>query len=194
MVCDNILHNTTRHTTIDKECIAWNTLGACSRVTIVVIVCVYVCVCVCVCVHACVCVLCVCVCECVCYHASCYIPRLYVENIKAPLSFLCNFLHMYCVDFIENALFRSSSNICWPPLPSLLLDRLLMDKRESGWLCFNMIIVCRSRDKSYNLTGSSLDMVKFMSAMLLDLNCAEVAASTSVNTQSWSVTILRDWV
>ena len=30
---------------------------------------------------------------CVCYHASCYIPGLYVE-IKVPLSFLCRFLHI----------------------------------------------------------------------------------------------------
>ena len=106
------LHNTTRHTTIDKKPIAWNSLGACSRVTVVVIACSYVCVCVCACVY---------------YHASCYTPRLYVEN-KVPLSFLCRF-HMYSEDFIENALFKSSGNICWLSLPSLLLDRRLMVKR-----------------------------------------------------------------
>ena len=139
-ICDNILHNTTRQTTIDKEPIAWDTLGTCSRVA----VCCY-CVCVCVCVRACVRVcMHACVYECVCYYAwyaSCYIPCLYVENIKAPLSFLCHFLHMYCVDFIKNALFRSSGNICWQPLPSLLLDRLLKDKRDSDgfvstWLLY----------------------------------------------------------
>ena len=100
---------------------------------------------------------CVCVSGCVCYHASYYIPHLYVEN-KVPLSFLCHFLHMYCVDFIKNALFRSSCNICWPPLPSLLLDRLSMDKRGSDgfvsrWLAY------RSSNKSYNSTDSSLVMV-----------------------------------
>ena len=57
----------------------------------------------------CVCV-CVCVCLSVCYHASCYIPCLYVEN-KVLLSFPCHFLLMYCVDFVENALFESSGDI-----------------------------------------------------------------------------------
>ena len=54
---------------------------------------------------------CVCVCLSVCYHTNCYIPRLYVE-IKVALSFLCHFLHMHCVDFVENALFRSYGDIC----------------------------------------------------------------------------------
>ena len=49
------------------------TLGACTRVTVVVL-CVSVCVCVCVCLS-------------VCYCASCYIPGLYVES-EAVLSFL----------------------------------------------------------------------------------------------------------
>ena len=79
-----------------------------------------VCVCVCVCVHVCVYV---------CYHASCYIPHLYVEN-KVLLSFPCPFLLIYCVDFVENTLFESSGDICWPPLPSSLLDQLLTDKRQ----------------------------------------------------------------
>ena len=48
-------------------------------------------------------------------HTSCYIPHLYVE-IKVPLSFLCYFLHMHCVDFVENALFRNSGDISQPPL------------------------------------------------------------------------------
>ena len=42
----------------------------------------------------------VCVCLCVCYHASYYIPHLYVE-IKVALSFLCHFLHMRYVEFVE---------------------------------------------------------------------------------------------
>ena len=57
-------------------------------------------------------VLCVCVCvSSVCYHASCYIPCLYIEH-RVPLGFLWHFQHMYCVDFIENALFKSSGDIC----------------------------------------------------------------------------------
>ena len=49
---------------------------------------------------------------CVCYHASCYIPRLYIEH-KVPLGFLWRFQHniMYCVDVTENALFKSSGDI-----------------------------------------------------------------------------------
>ena len=107
--------------------------------------------------------------ECVCYHASCYSPRLYVENIKALLSFLCHLVHVYCVNFIENTLFRNSGNICWPPLPSLLLDGLLKDKKRQWCLCFNMTIVCRSSNKSFILTGSSLDMVNASYASWLKL-------------------------
>ena len=51
------------------------------------------------------------VCVCVCYRASCYIPRLYVES-RVPLGFLCCSQRMYCVDFFENALFKSSGEIC----------------------------------------------------------------------------------
>ena len=36
---------------------------------------------------------------------------IYVE-IKVPLSFLCHFLHMHCVIFVDNALFRNSGDIC----------------------------------------------------------------------------------
>ena len=48
---------------------------------------------------------------CVYHHASCYIPRLYVEN-TVPLSFLHCFLLVYCVYFTEKALFGSSGDIC----------------------------------------------------------------------------------
>ena len=58
-------------------------------------------------------VLCVCVCVClsVCYHASCYIPGLSDAN-KAPLGFSRHLQGMNCVDFVENASFKSSGNIC----------------------------------------------------------------------------------
>ena len=42
-----------------------------------------------VCASVCVCV-CVCVCVYVCYHASCYVPGLYIA-IKVPLGFLWHF-------------------------------------------------------------------------------------------------------
>ena len=53
----------------------------------------------------------VCVCVCVCYHASCYIPGLYDAN-KAPLGFSRHLQGMNCVDFVENASFKSFGNIC----------------------------------------------------------------------------------
>ena len=40
------------------------------------------------------------------------------------------------VEFIENALFKSSGEICWSPLPSSLLDELLLDKRDSDGFIF----------------------------------------------------------
>ena len=52
--------------------------------------------------------MCACVCVCVYYHASCHIPRLYI----VPLSFLWRSQDMYCVGFVENALFKSSGDIC----------------------------------------------------------------------------------
>ena len=62
-----------------------NPRRACARVTVVVL-----CVCVCLSVTT--------------LAATCtYLDRLYVE-IKVLLSFLCHFLHMHCVDFIENTL------------------------------------------------------------------------------------------
>ena len=56
----------------------------------------------------------VCVCVSVC---MCQLLRqllytcLYVAN-KVPLGFLRNFQGMYCVDFIENASFKSTGDIC----------------------------------------------------------------------------------
>ena len=104
-----------------------------------------VCVCVCVCLS---------VCLCVCYHANCYIPHFFVE-IQVSLGFLCCFQRMHCVDFIENALLKSSGDICWSPLPSLLLDQLSEDKRDSDGF-FSCRLVCRTSDSSYNSTDSSL--------------------------------------
>ena len=96
---------------------------------------------------------------CVCYRASGYILRLYVEN-KVPLGFLWHFQDMHCLAFIENALLKSSDDICWPPLSSSLLDELSMDKRDSDGF-FSRRLVCKSSDRSYNLTDSSLVIVNY---------------------------------
>ena len=45
------------------------------------------------------------------YRTSCYIPHLHVEN-KVSLGSLWCFQDMHCVAFIENALFKSSGDIC----------------------------------------------------------------------------------
>ena len=52
------------------------------------------------------------VCVSVCYQAtcSCLIPGLYVDD-KVPLGFFFDFQDRHCVDFIENTLFKSSSDI-----------------------------------------------------------------------------------
>ena len=46
---------------------------------------------------------------CVCYHACCYVPG---AHGKVPLGFLWYFQDMNCVDFVENAIFKSSGDIC----------------------------------------------------------------------------------
>jgi hypothetical protein len=50
---------------------------------------------------------------CVCYCSNYHILGLYmyVAN-KVPLGFSWQSQHMYCVDFVENALFKSSGDIC----------------------------------------------------------------------------------
>ena len=122
------------------------TLGACARVTVVVLW----------------------VCVCVCYRASCYIPRLYVES-WVPLGFLCCSQRMYCVDFLK-ALFRSSGEIYWSPLPSLLLDEVSMDKRDSDGL-FSWRLAYRTNDGSYNSTDSSLVTVDYQESLLACFLC-----------------------
>ena len=115
-----ILYNKWRNTHLMRvlQSIVINLWRACTRVTVVIL----------------------CVCLCVYYHTNCYIPRLYVE-IKVALNFLCHFLHMQCVHFVENALFRSYGDICWPPLPSLLFDRLSDRQNRQRWLLFKVTSV-----------------------------------------------------
>ena len=48
---------------------------------------------------------------CVCYLSNCHILGLYVEN-KVLLGFPRQSQCMYCVNFVENALFKSSGDIC----------------------------------------------------------------------------------
>ena len=40
------------------------------------------------------------------------------------------------VNCVENASFKSSGDICWPPWPSSLLDELSIDERESDGLIY----------------------------------------------------------
>ena len=105
-------------------------------------------------------ILCVCV---------CLLPSLYVES-WVPLGFLCCSQHMYCVDFVENTLFNSSGEICWSPLPSSLLDELSMDKRDSDGF-FSRRLACRTNDRSYNSTDSSLVTVDYQQCFLACFLC-----------------------
>ena len=105
----------------------------------------------------------------VCYQANCYIPRLKVES-QVPIGFLCCSQRMYCVDFVENALFKSYGEICWSPLPSLLLDELLMNKRDSNGF-FSTRLARRPNDKIYNSTDSSLVTVHYQQCFLACFLC-----------------------
>ena len=58
------------------------------------------------------------------------------------------------MDFVENASFKSSGDICWPPWPSSLLDELSIDERDSDGF-ISRIVVCSSSDSSCNVTDSS---------------------------------------
>ena len=77
---------------------------------------------------------------------------------------------MYCVDFVENALFKSSGEICRSPLPSLLLDELSMDKRDSNGF-FSRRLACRTNYRSYNSTDSSLVIVDYQQSFLACFLC-----------------------
>ena len=71
----------------------------------------------------------VCVCLCVCYHASGYIPGLYVQS-EAAYSFLLAFkdIHAYCVDFTENISFGRYGIIC---LPQWSATRLFLSTKNT---------------------------------------------------------------
>ena len=42
------------------------------------------------------------------------------------------------VAFAENSLFKSYGIICWSPLPSLLPNKLLIDKQDSDMASFEL--------------------------------------------------------
>ena len=91
-------------------------------------------------------------------------PRLYIENMVL-LSFLWHVLDMFCVDFFENTLLRSSGDICCAPLPSSLLDELSVNKTDSDDF-FSRRLLCSSSDSSYKSTDSSLDTVDYQPCLL----------------------------
>jgi hypothetical protein len=114
------------------------------------------------------------VCLSVCYHSNCHILGLYVEN-KAPLGFSWQSQRMYCMYFVENALFKSSGNICRSPLPSSSLDELSIDEMDSDQF-ISRLAVYRPSDSSYDSTDSSLLTVDYqlrflglLSSCVLDL-------------------------
>ena len=68
---------------------------------------------------------CVCLCVCVCYHVR---QLLHTDANKAPLGFSRHFQSMNCVDFVENASFKSSGNINFADHHGLL--HFLMSSRS----------------------------------------------------------------
>jgi hypothetical protein len=82
----------------------------------------------------------------VCYHSNYHILGLYIEN-KVPLGFSWQSQHMYCVDFVDNALFKSFGDICWSPPPSSPLDELSMDETDSDQF-ISRLVVWTSSDSS----------------------------------------------
>jgi hypothetical protein len=96
----------------------------------------------------------VCVCVCVYYRATCYRRCFYVSNAVLYGS-LPRLDCMYYVDLAENTPFESSGVICRSPPLSLLLDELLMNKRDSNGF-FSTRRVSMARDRFNKTTGSSL--------------------------------------
>ena len=111
----------------------------------------------------------VCMCVCLCLSATTLAAVYLIHTLKVrccsnrPSTLISTYAHY--VDFIENALFRSSGDICWLPRPSLLLDQLTMDKRDSDGI-FSRRLVCRTSDSTCNSTDSSLITVDYKQRFL----------------------------
>ena len=103
---------------------------------------------------------------CICYHSNCHIPGLYVEN-KVSLGFSWPSQRMYsknCVDFVENALFKSSGDMC---ADYHHLFRLLMSSQSmKRTALISRLVVCRCSDSSYNSTDSSLLTIDYQACFL----------------------------
>ena len=112
-----------------------------------------------------------------CMHEGCSIVILcvfvciHVHWKQGAVRLFMAFQDMHCVvDFIENARVKISGNICWPPLPSLLLDEFLMNKWDSDDF-FSRRIVCIGLAIGFdcNSTDTSLHDHSKLSAVLLAL-------------------------
>ena len=165
------------HFTLDgpSYCTVLSILDTCMRIT--VIPCVNVWVCMSVCVR-------------VCHHASCYIPRLYIEN-KMPLNFLWHFLYIYCMcGFFQKHFVQK---IWWHLLITLAFFtswEILMDKTDNDGFCSRWL-ACRSYDRSYNSTDTSLVIVNCqLSTTFLALNFLWVYSAIHV---VCSNTIIHNW-
>ena len=112
----------------------------------------------------------VCVCVSVCLSVCVSVTTLtstyliFRQN-SVSLGFPYCFQRMHCVDFAENALFKSSGDICWSPPPSLLLGQLSVNKRDSDGF-FSSKLECRTSDSSYNSTDSSLVTVDYQQSFV----------------------------
>ena len=92
------------------------------------------------------------------------------------------------MDFAENALFKSSGDICWSPLPSLLLGQLSVDKRDSDGF-FSSRLACRTSDTLDRLiTGYSGLSAKLRGFWLLCVCKTADHVIRHTCTRAWHVT------
>ena len=91
-------------------------------------------------------------------------------------------------DFIESTLLKSSGKICGSPLPSLLLDELSMDKRNSDGF-FSIRLACKTSDRSNHSTNSSLVTVDYQQRFLACFVCVSADQVHAIHMLTLVVTL-----
>ena len=108
------------------------------------------------------------------YWCCMWVSVCLLQHYLLHIQFMCLLLGFLMV-FSRYELRGFHCGICWPPQPSLLLDELSIDERDSN--CFvSRSLVCRSSDSSYNSTDSSLVTVGYQ-LHFLALLCADLACT-----------------
>ena len=89
-----------------------------------------------------------------------------------PLGFLFCSQHVLCGFCCKCFVRKFWQDLLIMPLPSLFLDELTMDKRDSGCF-FSKRLACRTNDRSYNLTDSTLVTVDYQQRFLALCMCSK---------------------